>query len=73
MSKTVASSGKLSASAIASSLKSAFVRLGYNSVREEQHESVRAILEGRDVFMSLPTGSGKSLCYSCVPLVFDEL
>ena len=73
MSKTVASSGKLSASAIASSVKSAFARLGYNSVRKEQHESVRAILEGRDVFVSLPTGSGKLLCYGCLPLVLDEL
>ena len=73
MSKTVSSSGKLSASAIASSEKSAFARLGYNSVREEQLEAVRAILEGRDVFVSLPTRSGKSLCYGCLPLVFDEL
>ena len=73
MSKTVESSGKWSASAIASSVKSAFERLGYSSVREEQFDSVRAILEGRDVFVSLPTGSGKSLCYGCLPLVFDEL
>ena len=73
MSKTVASIGKLSASAIASSVKSAFERLGNDSVREEQFDSVRAILEGRDAFVSLPTGSGKSLCYGCLPLVFDEL
>ena len=73
MSKTVESSRKWSASAIASSVKSAFERLGYSSIREEQFDSIRAILEGRDVFVSLPTGSGKSLCYGCLPLVFNEL
>ena len=30
-------------------------------------------LHGRDVFVSLPTGSGKTLCYCSLPLVFDTL
>ena len=34
---------------------------------------VEAFVEGQDVFVSLPTGSGKSVCYACLPLVFDLL
>ncbi len=46
---------------------------GYNSFREHQEEIVQAILSGRDVFTSMPTGGGKSLCYQIPGLLFDGL
>ena len=30
-------------------------------------------MKGRDVFAVLPTGYRKSLCFGCLPLVFDKL
>ena len=36
---------------------------GFASFRAPQEEVVRAILEGRDTLVIMPTGKGKSLCY----------
>ena len=44
--------------------------LGFRQLKPEQAE---AFVKGRDVFPVLPTGYGKSLCYSCLLLVFDRL
>ena len=40
--------------------------------KEEQLSSVKAVYEGNDVFVWLPTGFGKSLCYQILPFVFDH-
>ena len=54
-------------------LRKATERLGYKEMKPEQEELVKEFISGRDVFGILPTGFGKSLCYGCLPLVFDEL
>jgi len=46
--------------------------LGY-SLKPEQRMSVQKFVNGNDVFVSLPTGYGKSLCYILLPRVFDLL
>ena len=47
--------------------------LGYNEVKELQWKVIAEVVSGRDVFAVLPTGFGKSLCYGCLPIVFDEI
>ena len=42
-------------------------------MKPKQLEAVREFVSGKDVFVSLPTGGGKSLCYAVLPAVFDIL
>ena len=48
-------------------------RMGYERLFTKQREAVEAFFSGKDVFVCLPTGYGKSFCYGCLPLVFDGL
>ena len=41
-------------------------------LKDEQKCSIHAIYGGKDVFMFLPTGFGKSVCYQVLPFVFDH-
>ena len=50
----------------------AAMELGFSSMKPEQVEVAVAQVEGRDVFVILPTDFGKSLCYACLPVVFDK-
>ena len=46
---------------------------GLRSLKKEQREAIHAFTSGKDVFVALPTGYGKSYCYALLPLVFDKL
>ena len=50
-----------------------FQKLGYDCPTQEQAQAVRSFVLGSDVFVMLPTGSGKSLCYASLPYIFDSL
>ena len=58
---------------IESGIRLIFTRLGYQEVKTEQLEAIRGFIKDKDVFVSLPTGSSKSMCYGCLLLVFDYL
>ena len=53
--------------------RSAARELGYPELKPVQLEVIETFVKGRDVFAVLPTGYGKSLCYGCLPIVFDKL
>jgi ATP-dependent DNA helicase RecQ len=46
---------------------------GFAAFRPGQQEACAAALEGRDVLVVMPTGSGKSLCYQLPGLMRDDL
>ena len=42
-------------------------------LNEKQFEAMAEFVKGHDVFVSLPTGYGKSIIYALLPLVFDQI
>ena len=49
-------------------------RFGYRSLKPLQVSAIKAFISaghGKDVFISLPTGYGKSFCYCSLPWLFD--
>ncbi|HRI80773.1 MAG TPA: RecQ family ATP-dependent DNA helicase, partial [Cyclobacteriaceae bacterium] len=46
---------------------------GYTSFRGNQETVIRNILSGRNTFVIMPTGAGKSLCYQLPAMIKDGL
>ena len=52
---------------------SAGKELGYARLKDKQMKAVTTFMQGKDVFVSLQTGYGKSIIYAVLPLLFDRL
>ena len=60
-------------SIVSLAVESGLCTLGYDSIKLEQLAAVASLLKGEDVFMSVPTGFGKSLVYQILPYCSDSL
>jgi len=58
---------------MSSPLKILKEQFGYENFRHKQEEIIQTVLEGKDAFVLMPTGGGKSLCYQIPALLFDGL
>jgi ATP-dependent DNA helicase RecQ len=60
------------ASLVGSSVQEGLARFfGFNQFKGEQEQVVATLMEGKDVFVIMPTGGGKSLCYQ-LPALLKE-
>lgn len=47
--------------------------MSLQTLKPKQKEAVMAFVAGSDVFVTLPTGHGKSIIYAVLPGAFDRL
>ena len=64
---------KFSTAAIDKAITFACETVGVETLKDQQRQAIQLFSQGSDVFVCLPTGFGKSLCYALLPLVFDNL
>ena len=54
-------------------VREAASRLGFANVKPQQLEAILAFCQGKDVFVSLPTGFGKTLIFAVLPSLFNTI
>jgi len=60
-------------SLVTHAVKEGLRRMGYKRIKPEQLTAVESLLNGDDVFVSIPTGFSKSLVYQLLPLCSESL
>ena len=46
---------------------------GFESLKAEQQKALGAFVSGKDTFVALPTGYGKSIIYAILPSVYKKI
>ena len=75
MSPTIGKMAQCSEVDLQEALQESFRSLstGHEQMREKQKEAVLAILGGKDIFICLPTGYGKTIITAVLPRALDSL
>ena len=48
------------------------LQMSHLTLKDQQLQAINAVYSGKDVFVFLPTGFGKSICYQVLPFLFDH-
>ena len=64
---------KANSRAVDDAIKDSLPRFKHKSLKPAQCEAIRAVLSGKDAFVSVPTGYGKSLIYHILPFCAAKL
>ena len=64
---------RVSMDTVEQAMRFAMTELKVETLKDKQKEAICSFVNGRDCFVILPTGYGKTLCYVLLPYVYDHL